>query len=120
MVEPVDSLIPLFAKAGANIITFHPEASRMWTARLQLIRDAGLQGGPGAQPGHARWSAGPRDGQARHGAADECEPRLWRAEVHPGTLPKLRRRGEDHAHVAAGGQPIWLEVDGGVKVDNIG
>ena len=45
MVEPVDSLIPLFAKAGANVITFHPEASRHVDRSLALIRDQGCQAG---------------------------------------------------------------------------
>jgi hypothetical protein len=45
MVEPVDALIPLFAKAGANIITFHPEASRHVDRTLQLIRDHGCKAG---------------------------------------------------------------------------
>jgi ribulose-phosphate 3-epimerase len=65
MVEPVDSIIPLFAKAGANIITFHPEASQACGPQPVDDSGAGLQGGPGAQPA-TRWSAGPRDGQARH------------------------------------------------------
>jgi ribulose-phosphate 3-epimerase len=121
MVEPVDALIPLFAKAGANLITFHPEASRHVDRTLQLIRDHGCKAGLALNPATSlAWM-------------DHVMERLdivLLMSVNPGfggqkfitaTLDKLRRvRGRIDAHSAAGGQPIWLEVDGGVKVDNIG
>ena len=53
MVKPVDRIIPDFAKAGANIITFHPEASDHVDRSLSLIRDSGCQGGLVFQPGNA-------------------------------------------------------------------
>ena len=83
MVEPVDALIPLFAKAGANIITFHPEASRHVDRTLQLIRDHGCKAGIVLNPATPAGLDGPCHGAARHRAADEREPGLWRAEVHP-------------------------------------
>ncbi|HNW02749.1 MAG TPA: ribulose-phosphate 3-epimerase [Burkholderiaceae bacterium] len=120
MVEPVDALIPLFAKAGANIITFHPEASRHVDRTLQLIRDHGCKAGIVLNPATSLdWM-------------DHVMERLdivLLMSVNPGfggqkfidaTLPKLKAaRQKINAHQAAGGQPIWLEVDGGVKADNI-
>jgi ribulose-phosphate 3-epimerase len=120
MVEPVDALIPLFAKAGANIITFHPEASRHVDRTLQLIRDHGCKAGIVLNPATSlEWM-------------DHVMERLDMVllmGVNPGfggqkfidaTLPKLKvARRKIDAYTAAGGQPIWLEVDGGVKADNI-
>jgi len=120
MVEPVDALIPLFAKAGANLISFHPEASRHVDRTLQLIRDHGCKAGLVFNP------ATPL-GFMDH-VMDKLDLVLLMS-VNPGfggqkfiasTLAKLteaRRRID--AHRADGGQDIWLEVDGGVKVDNI-
>jgi ribulose-phosphate 3-epimerase len=121
MVEPVDALVPLFARAGANIITFHPEASRHVDRTLQLIRDHGCKAGIALNPASSlEWM-------------DHVMERLdivLLMSVNPGfggqkfiasTLPKLRAaHSRIQAHEAAGGQPIWLEVDGGVKTDNIG
>jgi ribulose-phosphate 3-epimerase len=120
MVEPVDALVPMFAKAGANIITFHPEASRHVDRTLALIRDHGCKAGLVFNP------ATPLDWLDH--VMDKLDMVLLMS-VNPGfggqkfiesTLPKLAAaRARIDAHVAAGGQPIWLEVDGGVKVDNI-
>ncbi len=120
MVEPVDSLIPLFAKAGANIITFHPEASRHVDRTLQLIRDHGCKAGlvlNPATPVHVLdhvWD------KLDIVLLMSVNPGFGGQKFIPSTLDKLRTlRARIDAHVAAGGQPIWLEVDGGVKVDNI-
>ena len=121
MVEPVDSLIPSFAKAGANIITFHPEASRHVDRSLALIRDQGCQAGLVFNP------ATPLDWLTH--VMDKVDiillmsvnPGYGGQSFIPGTLDKLRQvRILIDAHLQAGGQPIALEVDGGVKVDNIG
>jgi ribulose-phosphate 3-epimerase len=120
MVEPVDDLIVPFAKAGANIITFHPEASRHVHRSLQLIRSHGCQAGLVFNPATPlEW--------LDH-VMDEVDVVLLMG-VNPGfggqkfiasTLDKLRLvRARIQAHCAAGGQPIALEVDGGVKTDNI-
>ena len=121
MVEPVDALALEFAKAGADLITFHPEASRHVDRTLQAIRDAGCRAGLVLNPA------------TPVGWLDHVMGRLDMVllmSVNPGfggqgfidtALPKLREvRRRIDAHVAAGGQPIWLEIDGGVKVDNIG
>ncbi len=120
MVEPVDSLIPLFAKAGANIITFHPEASRHVDRTLSLIRELGCKAGVVLNP------ATPLDWLDH--VMDKLDiillmsvnPGFGGQKFIPSTLGKLRAvRQRIDAHQAAGGQPIWLEVDGGVKTDNI-
>ncbi len=120
MVEPVDALIPMFAKAGANIITFHPEASRHVDRTLSLIKEQGCKAGLVLNPA-TPW-------QCLQHVMDKLDIVLLMS-VNPGfggqsfiesTLPKLGRvRQLIDAYMNAGGQPIWLEVDGGVKVDNI-
>jgi ribulose-phosphate 3-epimerase len=121
MVEPVDALIPLFAKAGANLITFHPEASRHVDRTLQLIRDHGCKAGIVLNP------ATPLDWMDH--VMDRLDIVLLMS-VNPGfggqkfidaTLPKLREaRRRIDAYTGETGRAIWLEVDGGVKSDNIG
>jgi len=120
MVEPVDALIPLFAKAGANIITFHPEASRHVDRTLQLIRDHGCKAGLVFNPATPlEWMDHVMD-RLDVVLLMSVNPGFGGQKFIPSTLAKLgdaRRRID--AHTAAGGQPIWLEVDGGVKLDNI-
>ncbi|MFZ9408120.1 MAG: ribulose-phosphate 3-epimerase [Burkholderiaceae bacterium] len=120
MVSPVDRLAQDFAKAGANLITFHPEASDHIDRSLQAIRDAGCKAGLVFNPATPLHYL------------DHVMDRLdmiLLMSVNPGfggqsfigsALPKIRAvRERIDAHMAAGGQPIWLEVDGGIKVDNI-
>ena len=120
MVEPVDALIPLFAKAGANIITFHPEASRHVDRTLQLIRDHGCKAGLVFNPATPlEWLDHVMD-RLDVVLLMSVNPGFGGQKFIPGTLAKLsdaRRRID--THTAQGGQPIWLEVDGGVKLDNI-
>jgi ribulose-phosphate 3-epimerase len=120
MVEPVDALVPMFAKAGAGLISFHPEASRHVDRTLALIRDQGCQAGLVLNPATPlAW-------------LDHVLDKLdlvMLMSVNPGfggqsfiasTLPKLaqvRRRLD--AYAAQTGRHIRLEVDGGVKPDNI-
>jgi ribulose-phosphate 3-epimerase len=120
MVEPVDALVPLFAKAGAGMITFHPEASRHADRTLALIRDHGCQAGLVFNP------ATPLDWMAH--VMDKLDIVLLMS-VNPGfggqrfiegTLPKLRAtRQRIESHVAQGGKAVRLGVDGGVNADNI-
>lgn len=120
MVEPVDALIPLFAKAGANIITFHPEASRHVDRSLQLIHDNGCKAGLVFNP------ATPLDWMEH--VMDRLDvvllmsvnPGFGGQKFIPSTLTKLQAaRQRIDTHLARGGQHIVLEVDGGVKIDNI-
>jgi ribulose-phosphate 3-epimerase len=121
MVEPVDSLIPQFAKAGANVITFHPEASRHVDRSLALIRDQGCQAGLVFNPATPlSWLTHVMD-KVDIILLMSVNPGYGGQSFIPGTLDKLRQvRALIDAHVQAGGQAIALEVDGGVKVDNIG
>ncbi|WP_096671577.1 ribulose-phosphate 3-epimerase [Polaromonas sp. AET17H-212] len=120
MVEPVDALIPLFAKAGANIITFHPEASRHVDRTLSLIREHGCKAGLVLNPASSvEWLDHVMD-KLDMVLLMSVNPGFGGQKFIPATLGKLRTvRQRIAAHQARGGQPIWLEVDGGVKTDNI-
>lgn len=120
MVEPVDALIPQFAKAGANIITFHPEASRHVDRTLALIRDHGCKAGLVFNPATPlSWMDYVMD-KLDVVLLMSVNPGYGGQSFIPATLHKLReaRRRIDH-WIAQGGQAIALEIDGGVKVDNI-
>lgn len=120
MVEPVDALVPMFAKAGANIISFHPEASRHVDRTLALIRDHGCHAGLVFNP------ATPLDYMDY--VMDKLDvvllmsvnPGFGGQSFLPSTLPKLRQaRARIDRWKAETGHVIALEVDGGVKIDNI-
>ncbi len=120
MVEPVDALIPLFAKAGANIITFHPEASRHVDRTLQLIRDHGCKAGLVFNPATPLSLMDHVMDKLDVVLLMSVNPGFGGQKFIPGTLTKLvEARQRIDTHMANGGQAIWLEVDGGVKVDNI-
>ena len=120
MVEPVDAIIPLFAKAGANIITFHPEASKHVDRTLSLIRELGCKAGLVLNPATSiEWLDHVMD-KLDIVLLMSVNPGFGGQKFIPSTLAKLALvRQKIDAHMAAGGQPIWLEVDGGVKTDNI-
>jgi ribulose-phosphate 3-epimerase len=121
MVEPVDALIEPFARAGANVISFHPEASRHVDRTLSLIREQGCLAGLVFNPGT------PLDWMDH--VMDKLDLVLLMS-VNPGfggqkfiasALDKLRAaRARIDAWQQQGGKRILLEVDGGVKTDNIG
>ena len=121
MVEPVDAIIPLFAKAGANIITFHPEASKHVDRTLSMIRELGCKAGLVLNPATSiEWLDHVMD-KLDMVLLMSVNPGFGGQKFIPSTLKKLQQvRARIDAHMAAGGQPIWLEVDGGVKADNIG
>jgi len=120
MVEPVDRIVGDFAKAGASWISFHPEATRHVDRTLELIRDHGCKAGLVFNPATPlNW-------------LDHLMDRIdlvLLMSVNPGfggqkfiasALPKLRAtRARIDAHAQNGGQPIRLEIDGGVKVENV-
>lgn len=116
MVEPVDALAQEFAKAGANIITFHPEATRHVDRSLQAIKAAGCQAGLVFNP------ATPLD--CLDYVMDKLDmilimsvnPGFGGQSFIPSALTKLR---EAHERIQASGRDIRLEIDGGVKTDNI-
>lgn len=121
MVEPVDSIIPMFAKAGANIITFHPEASKHIDRSLALIRDHGCKAGLVFNPGTPLHYLDYVMDKIDVILLMSVNPGFGGQSFIPSTLQKIREaRARIDAYRASGGQEIFLEVDGGVKVDNIG
>ncbi|MGB7400934.1 ribulose-phosphate 3-epimerase [Castellaniella sp.] len=120
MVEPVDALIPAFAKAGANIISFHPEASRHVDRTLSLIRDHGCQAGLVFNPATPlQWMDHVME-RLDLVLLMSVNPGFGGQSFIPHTLQKLREARQRIEHWQAnGGQAIALEVDGGVKTDNI-
>jgi len=117
MVEPVDRIIPDFAKAGASLITFHPEASKHIDRSLALIKDSGCQAGlvfnPATPLTALEW-------------AIEKVDMVLLMSVNPGFggqsfIPYIKQKiSAARKIIDASGRDIRLEVDGGVKVDNIG
>ena len=121
MVEPVDALVPLFAKAGANFITFHPEASKHIDRTLSMIREHGCKAGLVFNPGTPLHYLDHVMDKIDMILLMSVNPGFGGQKFIASTLEKLRAaRLRIDRHVASGGQPIWLEVDGGVKADNIG
>jgi len=120
MVEPVDRIVPDFAKAGASLISFHPEASRHVHRTIQLIKASGCQAGLVLNP------ATPVD--VLDYVLDDLDlvllmsvnPGFGGQSFIPSALDKLRVvRQRIDAAAARTGKAIRLEIDGGVKVDNI-
>ena len=121
MVEPVDRIVPDFAKAGATYISFHPEASRHVDRTIALIREAGCKAGLVFNPATPLdWLDFTID-KLDLVLVMSVNPGFGGQSFLPSTLPKLR---EARARVDAArertGREILLEVDGGVKADNIG
>lgn len=117
MVEPVDRIIPDFAQAGASMITFHPESSKHIDRSLQLIKEEGCQAGlvfnPSTPLSVLEW-------------AIEKVDMVLLMSVNPGFggqsfIPHVKQKiAQARALIDASGRDIRLEVDGGVKADNIG
>jgi ribulose-phosphate 3-epimerase len=120
MVKPVDRIIPDFAKAGANIITFHPEASEHIDRSLALIRDHGCQAGLVFNPATPLHYLDHVMDRIDVILLMSVNPGFGGQSFIPETLSKLRAaRARIDAYTARTGRQILLEVDGGVKVDNI-
>jgi ribulose-phosphate 3-epimerase len=116
MVKPVDRIVPDFAKAGASYITFHPEASEHVDRTLQLIRDckckAGLVFNPATPLDYLKYVIDKIDMVLLM----SVNPGFGGQSFIPAALDKLR---EARKIIDASGRDIRLEIDGGVKVDNI-
>ena len=117
MVEPVDALVPDFAKAGASLMSFHPEASRHVHRTIQLIKGAGCQAGlvlnPATPVDVLDWVLEDLDLVL----VMSVNPGFGGQSFIPAALDKLRTvRGM----IDRCGKPVRLEIDGGVKPDNIG
>ncbi|MBA6294002.1 ribulose-phosphate 3-epimerase [Colwellia sp. MB3u-70] len=116
MVKPVDRLIPDFAKAGADIITFHPEASDHIDRTLQLIKDHGCKAGLVLNPATPLHVLDFVMDKLDVILLMSVNPGFGGQSFIPTTLDKLRLVREK---IAASGYDIRLQVDGGVKADNI-
>ncbi len=119
MVKPVDRIVPDFAKAGANIISFHPEASEHIDRTIGLIKDSGCKAGLVFNPGTPLHYLDHVIDKLDLVLIMSVNPGFGGQKFIPEALNKLRavRQKIDASGRAPG--DIWLEVDGGVKVDNI-
>ncbi|QZN95705.1 ribulose-phosphate 3-epimerase [Symbiopectobacterium purcellii] len=116
MVKPVDRLIPDFAEAGASFITFHPEASEHVDRSLQLIKDHGCKAGLVLNPATPLSCLDYVMDKLDIILLMSVNPGFGGQSFIPGTLDKLRQVRQ---RIDESGYDIRLEVDGGVKVDNI-
>ncbi len=116
MVSPVDDLIRMFIDAGATYITFHPEASQHIDRSLQLIRDGGCKAGLVFNPATPLHYLDHVMDKLDMILLMSVNPGFGGQKFIPGTLDKLR---EARKRIDASGFDIRLEIDGGVKVDNI-
>lgn len=116
MVEPVDRLVPDFAKAGASLISFHPEASRHVHRTIQLIRAEGCQAGLVLNPATPVEVLDYVLEDLDMVLLMSVNPGFGGQAFIPSTLDKLR---QVRARIDSCGKPIRLEIDGGVKPDNI-
>jgi ribulose-phosphate 3-epimerase len=116
MVSPVDRIVPDFAKAGANIVSFHPEASEHVDRTIGLIRECGCKAGLVFNPATPlSWLDYTLD-KLDLVLIMSVNPGFGGQKFIPAALAKLRAVRE---RIEKTGRDVWLEVDGGVKVDNI-
>jgi ribulose-phosphate 3-epimerase len=117
MIEPVDRIIPDFAEAGATYISFHPEASRHVDRTIQLIREHGCKPGlvfnPATPLEYLEYTLEKIDMVLLM----SVNPGFGGQKFIKGALGKL---AEARARIDASGRAVRLEIDGGVKVENIG
>jgi len=116
MVKPVDRIVPDFAKAGASLISFHPEASEHIDRTLQLIRDSGCKAGLVFNPATSLSYLDYVLDKLDLVLIMSVNPGFGGQSFIPTALDKLRRVRE---MIDRSGREIRLEIDGGVKVDNI-
>ncbi len=116
MVKPVDRIIPDFAKAGANIISFHPEASEHIDRTIGLIKEQGCKAGLVFNPATPLHYLDHVLDKLDLVLIMSVNPGFGGQSFIPGALAKIKAVRE---RIARSGRDIWLEVDGGVKTDNI-
>jgi ribulose-phosphate 3-epimerase len=116
MVKPVDRIVPDFAKAGANIISFHPEASEHVDRTIELIAASGCKAGLVLNPATPLACLDHVLHKLDLVLVMSVNPGFGGQKFIPEALNKLRAVRE---RIDALGRDVWLEIDGGVKVDNI-
>jgi len=116
MVKPVDRIIPEFAKAGANIISFHPEASDHVDRTLELIRECGCKAGLAFNPATPLSYLDHTLDKLDLVLLMSVNPGFGGQQFIASVLPKI---AEARKKISASARDIWLEVDGGVKAENI-
>jgi ribulose-phosphate 3-epimerase len=116
MVKPVDRIVPDFARAGAKIISFHPEASDHVDRTLSLIRDQGCKAGLVFNPATPLVFLDHVMDKVDLVLLMSVNPGFGGQSFIPSALAKLK---EARRRIEASGRDIWLEIDGGVKADNI-
>ena len=116
MVKPVDRIVPDFAKAGASIISFHPEGSDHIDRTLALIRDCGCKAGLVFNPATPLAYLDHVMDKVDLILIMSVNPGFGGQKFIPAALAKLR---DAKKRILESGRDIWLEVDGGVKTDNI-
>jgi ribulose-phosphate 3-epimerase len=116
MVKPVDRIVPDFAKAGASIISFHPEASEHVDRTLGLIRDNGCKAGLVFNPATPLVFLDHVMDKVDLILLMSVNPGFGGQSFIAATLPKIAAARQ---RIQESGRDIWLEVDGGIKVDNI-
>jgi ribulose-phosphate 3-epimerase len=116
MVKPVDSLIPEFARAGADIISFHPEASDHVDRTIALIREQGCKAGLVLNPATPLSCLDHTLEKLDMVLLMSVNPGFGGQKFIPSVLPKI---AEARKRISATGKDIWLEVDGGIKTENI-
>jgi len=116
MVEPVDRIIPEFARAGANLITFHPEASEHVDRTISLIKECGCKAGLVFNPATPLVYLDYTLASLDLVLLMSVNPGFGGQQFIPSVLTKIT---EARRRIKESGRDIWLEVDGGVKPDNI-
>jgi len=116
MVKPVDRIVPEFAKAGANIISFHPEASEHVDRTIALIKECGCRAGLVLNPASPLAYLDHTLEKVDLVLLMSVNPGFGGQQFIASVLPKI---AEVRSRIRKTGRDIWLEVDGGVKADNI-
>jgi len=116
MVKPVDRIIPEFGKAGANIISFHPEASDHVDRTIALMRENGCKAGLVLNPATPLSYLDHTLAKLDLVLLMSVNPGFGGQQFIRSVLPKI---GEVRERIRKAGREVWLEVDGGVKADNI-
>jgi ribulose-phosphate 3-epimerase len=116
MVRPVDRIVPEFARAGANLITFHPEASDHVDRTIGLIKESGCKAGLVFNPATPLSYLDHTLASLDLVLLMSVNPGFGGQQFIASVLPKI---AEARRRIQASGREVWLEVDGGVKPDNI-